>query len=120
MEKKSSYFKIAEQVNNYGFYGEIEIEFILTQNYRELNLLLAEPFERWRPGILFGTTYFIEHCVEQIGIDINVKNIKFNEVDTTNTIIAYLTYNALLKENNLIQKGHINFDKQLKSFVFLK
>lgn len=116
---KTAHFKIAEQINNFGFYGEVEIEFRLTNN-KELGLILDERFERWHSGIFFGATYFLEHCMEQVGLIINVKNIEFNEVDTTSTIIAYLTYHALLKETQLTQKGEINFDKQSKSFIFFK
>ena len=117
---KLSYFKIAEQLDNFGFYGEVEIEFDVTSNYNEVSVTLDKSFERWRPGILFGATYFLEHCIERTGLVVNVKNITYNEVDTTNTIIAYLIFNALLKESNVPQKGNINFDKKLKSFIFFK
>ncbi|WP_143075752.1 hypothetical protein [Parafilimonas terrae] len=111
---------MAEQIENYGFYGEVEIEFKITEYYRELQMQVDWPFERWRAGILFGATYFLEHSMQRIGLTLRVKNIEYHEVDTTNVIIAYLIYNALLKESDITQRQTIKFDKELKSFVFPK
>jgi hypothetical protein len=117
---KTGIYRLAEQIGNYGFYGEIEIECSITDKYQELELNLDSEFERWRSSVLFGATYFLEHSMERVGLKVKVKNIKYHEVDTTSTILAYLTFKALLDATNLNLKSDVSFDKELKSFVFPK
>ncbi|MBN9296218.1 MAG: hypothetical protein J0I41_04355 [Filimonas sp.] len=118
---KTAFYKIAEQIGNSSFYGEVDLEFVITTNYEELVLSIDDAFALWHPGVLFGARYFLEHSFERIGLRINVKYIKFKEVDTTNTIIAYLVYNALLNATELnVQNSKIKFDENIRSFIFSK
>ena len=117
---KRGVFKIAEQIDNHGFYGEIELDCTLTSDVWKLKLDLDDLYERWRPGILFAGMYFIEHSTETIGLNIKVIKIRSNEVDTTNTVIAYLTLSALLFATGAVLTRNVFFDKAVKSFVFPK
>ncbi|OQP57071.1 hypothetical protein A3860_10920 [Niastella vici] len=117
---KTGIYKIAEQIGNYGFYGEIEIEVEITSRYQKVELEFDDELERWQSGVLFGATYFLEHCMSRIGLNIRVKEIKYNELDTSNTIVAYLTFKALVSATNLELKSDILFDKEFKAFVFPK
>jgi hypothetical protein len=104
---------IAEQIGDYGIYGEIEmLVAINNESYQNLNLVPLEPeFKRWEPGIIFGAAFVIEHCKKRIGLDIKVTDIKFNDVDTTNVVIAYITYKAILSAIKLELSSSMFFDK---------
>lgn len=115
-----AFYRLAEQFNRYGFFGEVNFEFELTENHNQIVLEMDETFKEWYAGIIFGTNYFIEHCPKKIGLSIRIISIDYNEVDTTNTIIAYLIYSALCEEIKLPQTGHITFEKDIQSFVFYK
>jgi hypothetical protein len=117
---KRAFYKIGEQIDNYGFYGELEFEYIITSDFGELEVNIDDIYKRWRPAILFGAMYFIEHYTENIGLVINVKNIDYNDVDTTSTVIAYLTVNALLTATGWALSRDIVFDRDKKSFIFPK
>jgi hypothetical protein len=113
-------FKLSEQISNYGFFGLIELNCIVTENPKNLNVVIPDQFKRWEPGIMFGAKYFMEHLLEQVGIIVEITKVEFHEVDTNNTILAYITFNAMLSATNLQLKNLLLFDKEKKSFVFPK
>lgn len=115
-------YKIAEQIGNHGIYGEIEMLVSFNDDKdRRLNLTsLDQQFKKWEPGVVFGATYIIEHCTKAISLNITVTDIKFNDVDTTNVVIAYITYNAILSAIGLQLSSNIYFDKQKILFEFEK
>jgi hypothetical protein len=115
--KKGSY-KMAEQIDGYGFFGSITLECEVTGNTDVIELTLSSDFEIWRPGIMFGAAYFIEHFPSAIGLSVNIIDIDYNEVETNNTIIAFITLNALLEATQLSATKQVLFEKSKKSFIF--
>jgi hypothetical protein len=113
-------YKIAKQVGTHGIYGEIELTFEFTSEHLKVNLSVPENYTRWYSGILFGATYWLEHTIQPLGLNLYIREIKFNEVDTNNTVIAYLTTKALEHATKTSLKGSAFFDEQTVSFVFKK
>lgn len=117
---KKGVYKIAEQVNGYGFYAEIELECEITAKLNEVELSIDEESHNWKTGVLFGCVYFLEHCLDCRGLHVNVKHLKEHAVDTTSTIVAYVTINALKEALGASLTREPDFDITLKSFVFPK
>ncbi len=113
-------YKIAEQVGNYGIYGEIKLSCEITNRHHKIEISLSEEFEKWRSGILFGAEYYLEHCHMFKGLLIRINNIFFNAVDTNNTVIAYITVQALINATKINTRNNPFFDKNLVAFVFPK
>jgi hypothetical protein len=111
-------YKIAEQIENYGFFGVVDLKFRITNDYGKINASINAKFARWQPGILFGATYFLEHVMDMAGLDLEIINVEYNDVDTNNTIIAYLVFHALADRSEMPVKRKITFEKGLKSFIF--
>jgi hypothetical protein len=79
---------------------------------------VPEEYERWRTGILFGMIYFIEHNLITEGLKVIVKEIRYNDVDTNNTIISFITVNAIITALNVPVRKNISFNKESLEFIF--
>ena len=117
---QSTTYTIAEQVGEFGIYGKVELRCEITKDFGKLNVRCSSEFARWQPGILFGATYFLEHSMKSIGLELEIVNIEFNDVDTNNTVIAYVVFQALVEVNMVPIRRKIIFDREQKSFVFPK
>jgi hypothetical protein len=115
-----TFFRMAEQIDDFGFYLEIEFEFKLSVEYSGVSIHIDNQYERWRPGILFGAMFFLEHSINKKGIEIKIINILYNEVDTTNTIVAFGVIEAIEKKTNLSLTKKPSFDRVSKVFIFPK
>jgi hypothetical protein len=114
---KKGVFKIAEQIDNYGFYGEIDLDCTLTGENR---LYVNDMYKEWHAGIQFGISYFLEHCPTLSALDVRVNSIKSHEVDTTNNIIAFITIKALIMATEVSIKRDVYLDRKLKAFIYPK
>lgn len=118
---KQGSFKLSTQIDNYAFYGYIELTCIVKDDFsRELNLLVPDEFKRWQNGVTFGAQYFLEHVIPSVGLTVEITNMDFHDVDSNNTIFAYVAFNALVNATHLPVKSEITFDKENKSFIFPK
>jgi hypothetical protein len=115
MEK--GFFKIAEQIENYGFYGEIDLECTLSNENR---LHVDDEFNEWLSGIQFGVSYFLEHSPEISTLDVRINYIKSHAIDTTNNLIAFITIKALVMATKCSIKRDVYLDRKLRAFVYPK
>jgi hypothetical protein len=113
-------YKIEEQLGQYGFFAIIEFRFVMTNEFKKIDIVCDGQFTRWKPGILFGANYFLEHILERIGLEIEIIDIKYNDVDTNNTVIAFVVFKALVDATKIAVVRSIVFDKDNKSFMFPK
>jgi len=113
-------YRIAEQVQNYGIYGELGLICELTDDTDKIDIILSNDLEKWKPGILFGATYFLENVILDKGLSITLDEINFNEVDTNNTVIAFLTVHALIEATGIKIKTAPFFDIATMGFIFPK
>lgn len=112
--------RIAQQTGSVGFFGDVELEVIMNLQHKDIELLMDREFETWRPGLLFGANYFLEHARLEAGLTISVIRIGSNPVDTNNTVIAFLTAKALSEALKPDWRGDCFLDTDIKAFVFRK
>jgi len=113
-------FRIAKQIVNHGIFGEITLGCSVTTGTNKISISCPKEFEKWYPGILFGTTYILEHTTELVDISIDVMDIISNDVDTNNTIISYLTAKAIEITQQVVLKNPPIFDEGIISVIFPK
>lgn len=80
---------------------------------------------RWRSGARFGIEYVLEHIPKREyfprGVRVHVGCIEGHEVDTDNTLIAYVTAYALFRALGIAEpKKKPNLDLQQGVVVFPK
>jgi hypothetical protein len=112
--------KIAEQIGNCGIYGRIELECSIIDFNLPIEISMNTEFERWKPGVLFGANYFMEHINDQVGLKLKVIDLDYHDVDTNNVVIGYLTIMALSEATHYSLRSEISFDRNNKSFLFPK
>ncbi len=112
--------KLAEQVDGSGFYGVIELECKTSTDDGRIDLSMHPEFEKWRPAILFGATFFLEHYLFRKGVSVKITKIESHEVDTSSVIIAFLTFNAIIDALKIPCTSKIEFNQKAKQFIFPK
>lgn len=110
-------FKIAEQVDDCGFYGEILLQCALNENHL-VQIEIPAHHSKWERGIGLGVTYFVESMRKKMGITVRIMEIKYNDVDTKQILIAYITFFALCDAFSLTPTNAPFFSKETKSFNF--
>lgn len=95
-------FRIASQVGQRGFFGDVSLNADTTVNDGKITVLFDEEHaSRWRGGAQFGIDYVLEHISKKQyfphGIKIFVNRITGHEVDTDSALIAFVTARALLQ-----------------------
>lgn len=114
---KTGIFKIAEQVDGYGFYGEILQQCALNEN-NLVQIEIPEHLSKWESGIALGVAYFVEIMRKRMGITVRIMEIRYNEIDTKHILISYITFFALCDAFLLTPTNAPCFSKETKSFNF--
>jgi hypothetical protein len=112
-------FSLIEQVDNYGFYGEIELTCCFNEE-NKINIIIPEKYLKWYPGVYFGAAFFVENYNTIKGLNIEVLNLKTHDVDTKNVIISYITFYAICDAMRIQPKKEPKFSKDNKAFIFPK
>lgn len=115
---KNGSFKFMKQIDGYGLYAEINLECETTGTQNEFKITFEEELGQWKAAIVSGCTYFLEHCQDCKGLQVNIKRMKWRPVDTTSTVVAYVTVNALKEALGIALTREPKFDENLKSFIF--
>lgn len=119
-------YKIARQVGQRGFFGDVSLDADATENEGEITVLFDEEHaNRWRGGARFGIDYILEHIPKRTyfprGIKIQVNRIVGHEVDTDSALIAFVTAHALLQALNVEHPKKLpNLDENRGEVVFPK
>jgi hypothetical protein len=114
--KKGS-FNFKKQIDGYGLYAEIDLECEMTDTRNGVEITFEEKPAYWKTAILFGCTYFLEHCEGHKGLLVTVKRIKWRAVDTTGGVVVYVTVNALKEALGTFLTREPEFNEDLKTFI---
>jgi hypothetical protein len=95
-------FEVREQVGPKGYFGRVSLQAEPEAPASGYEIAFDEKHaQRWQTGARFGIEYVLEHIPKKKlfpnGIRILVSCIDGHEVDTTNSIIAYVAANALME-----------------------
>ncbi|PUZ26810.1 hypothetical protein GA0116948_102355 [Chitinophaga costaii] len=115
MKTGSGKFSNPAKVN--GCYGEVVLESNVHTNTSATTLRIHDVYDGWRAGILFGCQYFLDHCPKCNGLTVHILNIK-SDAATDNTMMAYLTIQALVQSTGLPVQKEVYFDAVVGAFVF--
>ena len=116
---KKGKYSLVEQIGNFGFYGEIELDCEIN-NKNEINVFVPDEFINWKVAINFGVIYFMENCIQLNGINVFIKDLSSHPIDTKSIIITYITIYAISNALNVNLKEMPVFDKKNKAFLFPK
>ena len=114
--------KISKQSGARGYFAEVELDVENGAANGHVDVTFEEKNSRWQSGALFGIDYALEHISKRQyfpnGITVHIKRIHGHDVDTTNTLIAFATVNALLKALNANPKNRpdLKFDEGVVVF----
>ena len=122
---KRGEFKVAKQIGPKGYFGRVRLE--VNQGTENGNVVVEfddRQAARWQTGARFGIDYVLDHVSKKEsfpnGIRVFVDAIEGHEVDTDNTVIAYVAANALLSALGVVPRKRPGFDENNGSFVFPK
>jgi hypothetical protein len=95
-------FKIAKQAGPRGYFGRVSLDAEAVAGRDDVQVDFDDAnANRWQSGARFGIDYVLEHISKRDyfpnGIRVHVACIEGHEVDTDNTLIAYVTANALFQ-----------------------
>jgi hypothetical protein len=119
-------FKIAKQAGPRGYFGRVTLD---VEPAGKTGALVVDFDDdnagRWQTGARFGIDYVLEHVPKRTyfpqGLKIHVGCIEGHEVDTDNTLIAYVTANALLEALGIAEpRKRPNLDEEKGLVVFPK
>jgi len=118
-------FRIAAQIGAKGYYGKVALKAEPAEN----NGIIRVDFDatnanRWNCGAAFGIEYVLEHISQRklfpSGGRVFVSAIEGHEVDTNNTVIAYVTAIALLEALGIEPTRRPSFNQDAGIFEFPK
>jgi hypothetical protein len=95
-------FRVAKQAGPRGYFGRVSLNAEPSGQSGDVHVDfdLANA-NRWQSGARFGIEYVLEHISKRDyfpnGIRVHVACIEGHEVDTDNTLIAYVAANALFQ-----------------------
>ncbi|MGO9923692.1 MAG: hypothetical protein ACLQIB_54435 [Isosphaeraceae bacterium] len=94
-------FKIAKQSGPRGYFGRVSLDVEPGEGSGPEVVFDRTCAPRWQSGVRFGIEYVFEHIPKRKdfprGMRVHVDCIEGHEVDTSNTLIAYVTANALFQ-----------------------
>ncbi|HEX4143929.1 MAG TPA: hypothetical protein VHY91_10375 [Pirellulales bacterium] len=122
---KCGEFKVAKQIGPRGYFGKVRLEVDeVTENGNVVVEFDDHQASRWRTGARFGIDYVLDHLSKRAifpnGIRVHVGSIEGHEVDTDNTVIAYVTAIALLSALGVEPRKRPDFDENKGAFIFPK
>jgi len=122
---KHGEFKVAKQIGAKGYFGRVRLEVDqVTENGNVVVEFDDRQAARWQTGARFGIDYVLDHVSKRAifpnGIRVFVGAIEGHDVDTDNTVIAYVAANALLSALGVEPRKRPDFDELNGSFVFPK
>jgi hypothetical protein len=118
-------FQIADQIGPKGYYGKVALEAEPSEAGGEVTIQFDQTdAARWQSGAQFGIDYALEHVSTRKffphGGRVRVLRIEGHEVDTNNTVIAYVAAHALFRALGVEPTKRPNFDGSTGAFVFPK
>ena len=90
-------FEYKKLINETGFYGRIQLE-VNKRTERGVSVKYAGD-SQWQNAIEFAVAYFYERYqkAEKGGLDVVIKELNTQIVDTSNMVIFFVTVNALYR-----------------------
>ena len=116
--------KVAKQSGQKGYFGRVVLE-AQPKDDGEITIEFDEHrANRWQSGARFGIDYASEHVSKRAvypkGLKIRVTTIEGHDVDTTTSLIAYITAHAMFQALGVEDAGKmpsVNFDTGLVEFA---
>ena len=116
--------KIAKQLGRKGYFGRVVLEAQPNDNGQITVEFDKERAGRWQSGARFGIDYVLEHVSQRNlfpgGLNVRVTAIDGHEVDTTTSLIAYITARAMFQALGVEPAGEaptVDFEKGLVEFA---
>jgi len=111
-------YKIKKEVDNKGFFCDIEIHISKIENSKTILIFNESVFDpKWKSAIEYGVSYFFEHYETQ-GWSIEVFELKTMIGDSKLSVVCYSTIKALcdafdfkIKGLELQENGSFSFPK---------
>jgi hypothetical protein len=117
-------YKVAKQSGQKGYFGRVVLD-AQPKDDGEITVEFDEHrANRWQSGVRFGIDYALEHISKRAvypkGLKIRVTAIEGHDVDTTTSLIAYITAHAMFQALGVEEadkKPCVDFEKGLVEFA---
>jgi hypothetical protein len=119
-------FSIARQSGQRGYFGRVSLDVESAESAGDVQIDFDRSCAaRWQRGASFGIAYVFVHISKRAyfpkGARVHVDCIEGHEVDTDNSLIAYVTANALFQALGISEpKKRPNLDEENGFVVFPK
>ena len=119
-------FRIAKQLGVRGYFGRVSLDVEPAESGGDVQIDFDRSCStRWQRGARFGIAYVFEHIPKRTyfpkGARVHVDCIEGHEVDTDNSLIAYVTANAVFQALGISEpKKRPNLDEEHGLVVFPK
>ena len=114
------HFRLGVQDGEWGYFGVVSIDVEVTGG-PEIQVSFGSREMRWRAGIVFGLAHAKEKVFgERAGDLVHVIEIRGHEVDTTETVMAYVAANAFFDAVKAERPSALTMDKSAGAFTFPK
>jgi len=114
------YFRLAVQHDNWGYFGAVSID-VEVRLGGGIEIIFDCDDLQWRAGVGFGLAHAYEKAFGgRSGAVVHVTEIRGHDVDTTETVMAYVAANAFFDAVKAEQPAALAMDRSAGVFTFPK
>lgn len=116
--------ELAVQHGDWGYYGVVHLEVEIDSGFQGVRVQFVQEKPDWRAGIEFGIAYAYEKTLgaqpRAPGASVTVVEVRGHDVDTTQTVAAFVAARAFLKAVRADTPAGLELKEATGQFVFPK